>query len=150
VKKAFDNTVKLAENEMYEAWKDHLACAIVPVHTIGNVRFKGFRKDTNPLQALFFRDKDKTFSPKFADQPFRLAMSFILSHYLEHRSLPHRLFDLLGGEKELRRIRDVIQRGINRKESEIVYGEDLIFGNREDRLSYAGSPPIFRGTLKKV
>ena len=79
IKEVFDETLKLSTNPVY---KDRLAVALLPVHTVGNARFSRFSiRNGEITQEVYLKNRSIKFSPKDADQPLRFAMSFLLNEF---------------------------------------------------------------------
>mgnify|MGYP006873075342 CR=1 FL=1 len=77
---AFSGILNLENNPSY---KDRLAIAAIPIHTVGNATFSRFeRTDDGRLpREIYLKNRSLGFRPKDADQPLRYAMSFLLNEF---------------------------------------------------------------------
>ena len=78
VKNAFHDTIKMGQ----ETYKGKLAIAIVPINTLGNVKFSGFKTEGGRVtDQTFLKISGKSFKPEYTDQPLRFAMSFLFEQF---------------------------------------------------------------------
>ena len=126
VKKAFADTISLAGSA--SPYYGHLALAVLPVSTMGNVHLSRFNvRDGKPV--LFFRRiTGAGFRPENTDQPLRYAMSFLLEQYTKSRSGVSAAFDWVFGSGNLDKIAGQIRAGIRTdiRGMEILAGRELL------------------------
>ena len=78
VKYAFSDTLNMGT----ETYNGKLAIAIVPINTIGNVKFSRFKTEgERVIEQVFMKMNGKKFSPQYTDQPLRFAMSFLFEQF---------------------------------------------------------------------
>ena len=111
----FREVFGLQDNPTY---KDRLAIVMLPVHTAGNVFFSRFEKDG---REVYTKNRDKGFSPKYVDQPLRIAMSFLLG------TSPR-----LAADTGLRESAEYIRTGmeLDNPDFRVICGRNLILGLR--------------------
>ncbi len=125
IKEVFNETLKLSKNPVY---KDRLAIALLPVHTVGNARFSRFSiRDEEVTQEVYLKNRSIKFSPKDADQPLRFAMSFLLNEFAkgQKNSL---LKSLFSSNTDLLEMGDFIrsEMKVDSNDFEIICGRELI------------------------
>ena len=123
VKEVFENTLKLSSNPIY---KDRLAIALMPVHTVGNAHFSRFTiKDKKITQEVYVKNRSMKFSPKDSDQPLRYAMSFLLNEFAKGEN--NSLTDLFA-KKDLPAMGEFIRSEMKTDDEdfEILCGRELI------------------------
>ena len=82
VKYAFSDTINMGR----ETYKDRIAIAIVPINTIGNVKFSRFKTAGERVtEQVFMKLKGRKFNPQYTDQPLRFAMSFLFEQFKKQR-----------------------------------------------------------------
>ena len=79
--------------------KQHIACAITPILTVGDVVFKDFIRDTDgqvktigedklPAKAVYrFVSREAVYSPKYCEQPLCYLLSFVTKLYQRNKSI---------------------------------------------------------------
>ena len=78
VKYAFSDTINMGT----ETYRDRIAIAIVPINTIGNVKFSRFKTEGERVtEQVFMKLRGQKFNPQYTDQPLRLAMSFLFEQF---------------------------------------------------------------------
>ena len=78
VMNAFHDIIKIGQ----ETYKGKLAIAIVPINTMGNVKFSYLKTaGGRAVEQVFMKVNGKTFSPEYTDQPLRFAMSFLFEQF---------------------------------------------------------------------
>ena len=78
VKYAFSDTVNMGK----DTYKGRIAIAIVPINTIGNVKFSRFKTEGERVtEQVFMKLRGRKFSPQYTDQPLRFAMSFLFEQF---------------------------------------------------------------------
>ncbi len=84
IKEVFSGTLKMSENPIY---RDSLAIAILPIHTVGNAQFSRFEMENGTIvREVYLKNRSIKFTPKDADQPLRYAMSFLLEEFKKSSS----------------------------------------------------------------
>ena len=124
LEKAFTATLNLISNPSY---KDRLAIAAIPIHTVGNAQFSRFEpQDEGRLpREIYFKNRSVGFRPKDADQPLRYAMSFLLNEFARDNN------SSLGSvftRNDIKELGDFIRDGMKAggEGIKIYCGEDLI------------------------
>ena len=103
IEQHFARTISLASEA--SPYYGHLAVAILPVKTMGNVMFGRFEEKDGRILQVYRRIIGRKFSPEFTDQPLRYALSFLLEGYRRKKSE-----SLLGRLTMSRELEDVIDR----------------------------------------
>lgn len=124
LEKAFATTMNLISNPSY---KERLAIAAIPIHTVGNAQFSRFEpQDEGRLpREIYFKNRSVGFRPKDADQPLRYAMSFLLNEFArDNNSSLGSIFT----RNDIKELGDFIRDGMKGggKGIKIYCGEDLI------------------------
>ena len=122
IKKVFANTLKLSESPIY---KDRLAMALMPIHTVGNARFSRFTiKNGEITEEVYLKNRSMKFSPKDSDQPLRYAMSFLLNEFAANNPNLNNLFS----QSDFVSMCDFIRKDMktDSKDFEILCGRELI------------------------
>ena len=127
IAEVFDKSIRLHSNPAY---KDRLAIAFIPIHTVGNARFSRFEMSGNEIiREIYVKPRGSKFSPKDADQPLRYAMSFLLNEFKKNSNTWWGNFlDFVFARDNMEGISDFIRQGI-KSDGEgfyILYGRDLI------------------------
>lgn len=80
IDKEFADVFALTNNPVY---RKRLAIAVLPIHTVGNATFSRFeRHESSRLpREIYLKNRNTKFSPKYADQPLRYAVSFLLNEF---------------------------------------------------------------------
>ena len=80
IEEAFADILSLANNPVY---RKRLAIAVLPIHTVGNATFSRFEHQEGGRlpREVYLKNRGAGFGPKYADQPLRYAMSFLLNEY---------------------------------------------------------------------
>jgi len=110
-------TYKQTVDMVTKNYRDWLALAMMPIHTIGNVEFSHF--DNQHDDEMVFTRNKQPFAPRDADQPLRYAISFLL-----HQKKSY------WGKYDMKRIARTIRRGIHDNKDrgfEIIHGRVKIF-----------------------
>ena len=127
IKENFSGTLKLIENPVY---KDRLAIAVLPIHTVGNAQFSRFEMDgKNIIREIYLKNRSLKFSPKDADQPLRYAMSFLLSEFKKSsKGFWGSFLDFVFSRDNMAEISSFIRNGIKADEEgfKIFCGRELI------------------------
>lgn len=124
LEKAFAATLNLISNPSY---KDRLAIAAIPIHTVGNAQFSRFesQEDGRLPREIYFKNRRIGFRPKDADQPLRYAMSFLLNEFArDNNSSLGNVFT----RNDIKELGDFIRDGMKAggEGIKIYCGEDLI------------------------
>lgn len=83
VKHAFKSTLLMAESEQYEG---RVSIAMLPIHTIGSVKFSRFNfLDGDKIEQVFMKEAGQRFKPEHTDQPLRYALSLLLEQFKRKR-----------------------------------------------------------------
>ena len=127
VKDTFANTLNLSANPIY---KDKLAMALIPVHTVGNAYFSRFDiKDGNIINEVYLKNRSTKFNPKDADQPLRYALSFLLAEFKKSSGgFWNAMLDFVFARDNLAEISNFIRKGIKADSDgfKIFCGRNLI------------------------
>ena len=132
VKHAFERTLLMAESEQY---KGRVAIAMLPIHTIGNVKFSRFNFfDGDKMEQVFMKKAGQRFKPEHTDQPLRYALSFLLEQFKKKReggSWWEQLFDWLMNlftPDNIPEISNYVRKGIKTTDDrfEIICGRKLL------------------------
>ena len=92
VKSAFKDTIRMGEDGIY---KGKLAIAIVPISTIGNVKFSSFnKKDGRVTEKVFMKPANKRFKPEYTDQPLRFVLSLLFEQVRKQQEISRGIFDI--------------------------------------------------------
>ncbi|MBQ7544256.1 MAG: hypothetical protein IJT02_04855 [Synergistaceae bacterium] len=126
VKAAFADTISLAGSA--SPYYGHLALAVLPVSTMGNVHLSRFTVRGGEPVLYFRRITGRNFMPSDTDQPLRYAMSFLLEQYTKSRSGVSAAFDWVFGNGNLDKIAEQIRAGIRTdiRGMEILAGRELL------------------------
>ena len=127
ISEIFAKTMRLHDNPIY---KDRLAIAFMPIHTVGNARFSRFEMlGGEIIREVYVKTRSTKFSPRDADQPLRYAMSFLLNEFKKNSNTWWGNFlDFVFERDNMEGISDFIRQGI-KSDSEGFYtfcGRDLI------------------------
>ena len=123
---AFASTLNLMNNPSY---KDRLAIAAIPIHTVGNATFSRFEKqeDGRLPREIYIKNRSMGFKPKDADQPLRYAMSFLLNEFARNYNTSS--LGSIFTRINIRELGDFIRNGMKTEESDgikIYCGRELI------------------------
>ena len=128
IKELFSSTLNLDNNPLYHG---HLAMALLPIHTAGNVQFSCFKakRGTEELTGeVYLKDINQKFCPRDADQPLRYAMSFLLNQSEKQASggIWGYITSLFSGD--MKEVAEMIRKGIKKRGNgfEIFCGRDLL------------------------
>lgn len=125
IEKVFASTLTLASNPSY---KDKLAVAVIPIHTVGNAQFSRFeaQEEGRLPREIYLKNRGMGFRPKDADQPLRYAISFLLNEFARDNS------SSLSGvfsRNDIKELGDFIRNGMKTNDSDgikIYCGRELI------------------------
>ena len=90
VKYVFSDTINMGK----ETYKGKLAIAIVPIDTIGNVKFSRFKTEGERVtDQVFMKLRGQKFNPRYTDQPLRFAMSFLFEQFKKQQERSKSIWD---------------------------------------------------------
>ncbi len=126
IKEVFSGILNLPQNPVY---RDRLAIALLPVHTVGNAHFSRFTfKGGNITQEVYVKNRTMKFSPKDADQPLRYAMSFLLNEFAKGSTVLASVKNMFM-QNDINSLRDFVRAGmkLNSENFEIMCGQKLLY-----------------------
>jgi hypothetical protein len=129
VKESFSQAIRLTQNPFYS---EHLALAILPVQTIGNVELDHFYQEKGTPIAQY-KLSSNVFRPRDVEQPLLYAMSFLLNQYgKQKRDIWAKILYRLFGEGILEKLLEMLQKDMREDKNwgfEILHGRNLIIGD---------------------